>query len=105
MPGRPAGRAARLAAAVPPKAMEELFPLLGMYWVYWVVNSHDGAVLGQLPRGIITCHFSSTKRGGRRTVRTEVVNIWDHTKLVVGTYILHLNTNQELCNAKPNFSI
>ena len=46
-------------------------------------------MLGQLPAGIITCHFSSTKRGGRRTVRTEVVNIWDHAKLV-GTYIYAL---------------
>ena len=37
-----------------------VFPLLALY----LVNSHDGAVLGQLPLGIITCHFSSTKRGG-----------------------------------------
>ena len=64
--------------SLPPSNGRAVFPLLALY----LVNSHDGAVLGQLPLGIITCHFSSTKRGGRRTLRTEVVNIWDHAKLV-----------------------
>ena len=63
--------------SLPPSNGRAVFPLLALY----LVNSHDGAVLGQLPLGIITCHFSSTKRGGLWTLRTEVVNIWDHAKL------------------------